>query len=493
MTAKVKLDVIGGPMKGKDFVFEEHDTFIFGRSAECQACIPKDPLASRRHFIMEANPPDAFISDLGSLNGTYVNETKHGSRAPGEDPEAGAKRKYPQVKLNDGDRIKVGETIFAVKLEVAAVCCECGCDIADADRDKCAWIGGTYICPKCKSKLISMGKPARKPEPVRCQKCGKDVAGEIGRQRRGDYVCEACRRKVVEDPLELLMKLVAERMGKPDAGAPAIRGYDIGKRLGMGGCGAVYLGKRKKDGLPVAVKVMLSKVAVDEKSRKRFMREIELTKDLRHDRIVPFVDSGSAGGAFYFIMDFCPGGDVTGLMKARGGKLKVSEAGPIMLQALEGLAYIHGQNAIHRDLKPQNILLMKTESPWNAKITDLGFGKCFDKHGFSGTTVTGAFAGTPPFMPREQVVNFKNATPGGDIWSIGATFYNMLTGKYPRDFPRGKDPLDIILNGDIVPVRKRDSGIPRKLAAVIDRSVANMPEDRFKSAEEMHRALEAAL
>jgi eukaryotic-like serine/threonine-protein kinase len=493
MTAKVKLDVIDGPMKGKDFVFEEHDTFIFGRSPECQACIPNDPLASRRHFIMEANPPDAFISDLGSLNGTYVNGTKHGSRAPGEDPEAGAKRKYPQVQLNNGDRVKVGETIFAVKLEAAGVCCECDCDIADADKDKCAWIGGTYICPKCKSKLASMGTPAKKPEPVRCQKCGKEVAAEIGKERRGDYVCKACRKKAVEDPLELLMELVGAGMGKPDAGAPAIRGYDIGKRLGIGGFGAVYLGQRKKDGLPVAVKVMLAKVAVNENSRKRFMREIELIKDLRHAHIVPFVDSGSAGGAFYFIMDFCPGGDVTDLMKARGGKLPVSEAGPIILQALEGLAYIHGKNEVHRDLKPQNILLMKTEAPWDAKITDLGLGKCFDKHGLSGTTVTGSYAGTPVFMPREQVVNFKSVTPVGDIWSMGATLYNMLTGGNPRDFPRGKDPLDIILNGEIVPVRRRNSDIPRGLAEVVDRSVAKMAKDRYQTAEEMRKALNSAL
>jgi len=493
MTAKVRLDVIEGPVEGKNFVFEEHDTFIFGRSSECHVCIPEDALASRRHFIMEANPPDAFISDLGSLNGTYLNGTKHGSRDKGETPEEGAKRQYPQVRLNDGDKIQVGDTVFAVKLEAAGICAECGCEIADSDRDRCAWIGGTFICEKCKSKLVSMGKPAKKPEPVRCQECGKDVSDEIGKARRGDYVCESCRKKAEADPMDIVMKLVEEMMGKADAGAPKIKGYDIGKRLGVGGFGAVYLAKRKKDNLPVAIKVMLSKVAVDDNSRKRFMREVELAKDLRHEHIVPFVDNGSAGGAFYFIMEFCPGGDVTHLMESRGGTLAVPEAGPIMLQALEGLAYAHDKNVVHRDLKPQNILLMTPESPWTAKISDLGLGKCFDKHGFSGTTVTGSYAGTPIFMPRDQVINFKNISPVGDIWSIGATFYNMLTGKYPKDFPRGKDPLDVILNGSIVPVRTRDSSIPRKIAQVVDRAVADRPRERYQTADEMRGALEKAM
>ena len=156
-----------------------------------------------------------------------------------------------------------------------------------------------------------------------------------------------------------------------------------------------------------------------------------------------------------------------------------------MLQALQGLAYAHEKNAIHRDLKPQNILLMSKESPWTAKISDLGLGKCFDKHGLSGTTVTGSSAGTPAFMPRDQVVNFKKMTPAGDIWSMGATFYNMLTGKLPRDFPKGKDHMEVILHGSIVPVRTRDSSISPRLADVVDRAVANRPRDRYQTAKDL--------
>ncbi|MCX6996494.1 MAG: FHA domain-containing protein [Kiritimatiellaeota bacterium] len=95
MSAKIKIRVTGGAMQGKEFTFAEHDTFVFGRQADCHCCLPDDRLVSRHHFFMEVNPPDARIRDFGSLNGTHVNGRKIGARAKGETPETGAKRAYP--------------------------------------------------------------------------------------------------------------------------------------------------------------------------------------------------------------------------------------------------------------------------------------------------------------------------------------------------------------------------------------------------------------
>ena len=92
MSGKVKLEVVEGSMRGKQFLFEEHDTFLFGRMPDCHACFPDDQQVSRHHFILEVNPPDVCLRDLGSLNGTHVNGTKCGSREKGETPEAGAQR-----------------------------------------------------------------------------------------------------------------------------------------------------------------------------------------------------------------------------------------------------------------------------------------------------------------------------------------------------------------------------------------------------------------
>ena len=108
-------------------------------------------------------------------------------------------------------------------------------------------------------------------------------------------------------------------------------------------------------------------------------------------------------------------------------------------------------------------------------------------------TVTGNVAGTPVFMPREQVTNFKYVKPASDVWSMGATLYYMLTSRFPRDMRRGQDPMEAILHGQIVPVRKRDSSIPTKVAEVIDRALDNSAKNRYKDATEMRKALAKAL
>jgi serine/threonine protein kinase len=234
---------------------------------------------------------------------------------------------------------------------------------------------------------------------------------------------------------------------------------------------------------------MLSRVAVDESSRIKFAHEVKLLESLRHNNIVSLISSGSAGGAFYFVMEYCPGGSLADYVAAKGGKLSAKVALPIFVQALEGLAYAHSQGIVHRDLKPANILLTgKPESPV-AKMSDLGLAKNFDKAGFSGMTVTGAYAGTPVFMPKEQITNFKYVKPVTDVWSFGATAYNVLTGLLPRDFPRGADQIEVILRGNIIPLRKRDPHIPKALTDVIDRATQNIPKDRYQDAQEMLDAM----
>jgi len=494
MPGKVKLEIIEGPIQRKQFVFDEHDTFLFGRMPECGVCLPDDDKVSRHHFIMEVNPPDARIRDLGSLNGTYVNGVKYGSRRVGETPEEGAKRTYPEVDLKDEDKIVVGETVLKVTIEVPAACCDCDNTISEKDRKKCAWIGNTFICADCKQRLLASGEPSKALKPVRCQECGRDVSAEIGNARVGDYICNSCRRKIEADPKEILIQLL-RRNGEwhGEESEPEISGYEIEKRLGVGGCGAVYLARRKRDNERVAVKVMLSKVAVDEFARNEFLREIDQLEKLRHEKIVSLLGKGSTGGCFYFIMEYCDGGSVEDLMEHHSNNIELSMAGHIIHQALEGLIYAHKKGFVHRDLKPGNILLKGLKHQWTAKISDLGVAKNFQQAGFSGMTVTGSYAGTPYFMPREQVTNFKYVKPVSDLWSMSATFYYMLTRQFPRDFQRGKNPIEVILQGGIVPIRKRDSSVPKKIAKVIDRALADKPNDRYQTAFEMLNALKKSL
>jgi serine/threonine protein kinase len=128
-----------------------------------------------------------------------------------------------------------------------------------------------------------------------------------------------------------------------------------------------------------------------------------------------------------------------------------------------------------------------------AKIGDFGMAKNFTTAGFSGMTITGSYGGTPPFMPREQVINFKYVKPVSDVWALGATYFNILTGYYPLDFSSSTDHVKIILNGKPTPIRKYRSEIPSRVADVIDQSLEVKIQDRFMDAGEMLAAMRKVL
>ena len=127
-------------------------------------------------------------------------------------------------------------------------------------------------------------------------------------------------------------------------------------------------------------------------------------------------------------------------VQTRGGTLPADEVVRIGRQALAGLAYAHGRGVVHRDLKPHNLFLTEAGPARQVKVGDFGLAKAFDAAGLSGLTRTGRAAGTPSFVPRQQVIDFKNAKPEVDVWALAATLYALLTGRPPRDFPPGRDP-----------------------------------------------------
>ena len=420
MSAKVQLKII----EGKTFTFSEHDTFVFGRMDDCQACIADDTLVSRHHFILEVNPPAACLHDLGSLNGTHVNGEKFGARKAGETPEQGAKRRYPEITLKHGDRIKVGRTELEVVIQ----------------------------------------QPQEAP------------------QHRMDPRL---------DDISLLSpgQLAGLIFGSPDQAAKPklqIPGYKIVAEIGRGGFGAVYRARRA-DGSVVAVKVMLSRVDADDEAIAKFKREAAITLD--HPNIVRVLESGASGAVFYFIMEFCDGGSAWDLMLQHKGHLSLAQAKPIILDALEALAFAHEKGFVHRDLKPQNILL----SGGKARLSDFGLAKSFEHAGLSGMSMTGGYAGTPVFMPREQITNFKYVKPVSDVWSMAATIYNLLTGTYPYPFSKDRDPIDVILNDDIIPIAQRDKTLPKSLCTVLAKALEKKTKDRYQTATEMLAAMKKAL
>jgi serine/threonine protein kinase len=172
------------------------------------------------------------------------------------------------------------------------------------------------------------------------------------------------------------------------------------------------------------------------------------------------------------------------------GPLAAEPAVALALQALEGLAYAHGEGFVHRDIKPDNLLIGPDGV---AKLADFGLAKSFEQAGLSGMTATGATSGTLAFMPREQITGFRRLQPVSDVWSLGATLYYMLSGQTTRDFDGGKDPLAVVLEGRIIPLRERDPRLPAALAAAVDRAIADDPLHRHPTALDLRDALRAAM
>jgi serine/threonine protein kinase len=389
--------------------------------------LPEDSFVSRHHFILEVCPPQACVRDLGSRNGTYVNGRKVGGRKEGETPEEGALRAYPEVTLKHGDRIQVGDTALEVAVKQAAP---------------------------------AAAVPAAPPVPS---------FDELNPQQLADLLLKAAKK------------------GK--APRLAIPGYEIEKELGRGGFGVVFRARRLSDSVPVAIKVLLPRVAVRPAEMEKFLREMTITAQLRHPNIVKLYDQGHCEGIPYFIMEYCEGGSLWDFIRQHGGKVPLETARPIMLAALEGLAHAHQQGIVHRDLKPQNILLDCSV----ARISDFGLAKNFQQAGFSGLSITGNYAGTPLFMPREQLINFKHLKPASDVWSIAATFYFMLTGAFPYPFTKDRDPIDVILNEPIVPLEARDKKLPRNISQGLNQSLSLRLTDRPQTAGAMVQLLRSAL
>ncbi len=282
-----------------------------------------------------------------------------------------------------------------------------------------------------------------------------------------------------------LFKLIFGSPDGRDKPAITVPGYRIEKELGRGGFGAVYRAKAEAGGPPVAVKVMLSRAKVSESAVDGFKREMQVVAGLKHPHIVRFLANGSHQGAFYFIMEYCDGGSLADMATALGGTIPWPTLRPWALQALEGLAAAHEKGFVHRDIKPANILLHQNV----AKVGDFGLSKNFQQAGLSGMSLTGQYAGTPLFMPREQITNFKYVKPASDVWSMAASLYFLLTGQFPYPFDNKRDPIDLILNEHPIPIRNRMPGLDKSLAATIDKALARNPKDRFADASQFLGAL----
>jgi serine/threonine protein kinase/tetratricopeptide (TPR) repeat protein len=258
--------------------------------------------------------------------------------------------------------------------------------------------------------------------------------------------------------------------------------YQILKMLGRGGMGAVYKARDTELDRVVALKLIRPELAKNPEMLRRFKQELILARQVTHKNVIRIFDLGQADGIKFITMDFVEGQDLRGLLLEKG-KFPPEQAARVMLQICRALEAAHSESVIHRDLKPQNIMV----SP-DGRVYVMDFGIARSAY-LPGMTQTGALIGTPEYMSPEQARGEK-LTERSDLFSLGVIFYELLTGKspYPADAPLGT--LWKRLQEKAKPPSEIDATLPKPLNDIVMSALEIEPENRLPSAREMARQLE---
>lgn len=274
--------------------------------------------------------------------------------------------------------------------------------------------------------------------------------------------------------------------GKPSEPMPERMGnFKIEKKLGQGGMGAVYLAHQENLDRMVALKVMAPAVAARPGFVERFYREARAMAKLDHPNVVRGFDVGEANGQHYVAMELIDGKSMQDWLNQLK-QLDVGDAIHVTIKAADALQHAHDMGLIHRDIKPDNMLVT---SKGVVKVSDLGLAKQVDED--NSMTQSGTGLGTPYYMPPEQARNAKHVDHRSDIYALGSTLYHFLTGKYPF---QGESTLELILakeKGTFTPANRVNRNVPERLALMIDKCLAKDPKHRYQSCTDLIRDLES--
>ena len=262
--------------------------------------------------------------------------------------------------------------------------------------------------------------------------------------------------------------------------------YDVEKEIGRGGMGIVYKGRDKRLKRPIAIKLLPPELAFRSEIRSRFLREAEMSAQLSHPHIVPIYSVDEREGLVYFVMAFIEGENL-GTRIALHGPLPPDEARRILIEVGEALAYAHSQNTVHRDIKPDNILIDALTG--RTMVTDFGIARAVSEGAEAKLTATGIAIGTPAFMSPEQSAGDRDIDGRTDLYSLGVVAYQMLCGDLPFNATSTPALLVKHLSERPRPIEQR-ANVPPDLARAVMLCLEKNPDDRFPGAREFVRALE---
>jgi eukaryotic-like serine/threonine-protein kinase len=270
----------------------------------------------------------------------------------------------------------------------------------------------------------------------------------------------------------------------PEVLAEALRDrYSLERELGRGGMATVYLARDLQRGELVAVKVMHSNLA-DALDSKRFRREMGIAASLGHPLIVALHDSGNAGGTLYYIMPYVEGESLFDRLQ-RERRLSLEDALQITHDVAAALGYAHSRGVLHRDVKPENILL----AGGRALIADFGLARAIGAADYQKLTETGVIVGTLYYMSPEQLREDRDLDQRSDTYSLGCILYEMLTGGPPYIGRSLTEVASRILRAPVPSVRRLRPDVPAAVDQAIGRSLAKAATDRFATMEELAAAL----
>ncbi|HUT92482.1 MAG TPA: serine/threonine-protein kinase [Thermoguttaceae bacterium] len=304
-------------------------------------------------------------------------------------------------------------------------------------------------------------------------------------------------RRLVEEMVGhgRLTKFQAELMFKGKIKRLVIGNYIILEKIGQGGMGRVYRARHRRMDRIVALKLLPFSARESPEAIDRFELEVKAAARLSHPNIVTAHDADEAGGRYFLVMEYIDGVDLLTLVKERG-PLPVDTAVDYVLQASAGLAYAHSQKVIHLDIKPANLLLDKSGT---IKILDMGLARIDDlvsdieSAPAEELIQNGKVMGTVDYVPPERSSNPEAVDHRADIYSLGCTFYHLLTGRPPFS---GSTILKRIRAHRVNPIPslcKRREDVPESLDAVYQRMLAKDPDDRYQSMEEVITHLRASV
>src|ERR1700752_3709955 len=260
--------------------------------------------------------------------------------------------------------------------------------------------------------------------------------------------------------------------------------YEVEQEIGRGGMSVVFRARDRRLNRLVAIKVLPPELAYDPAIRARFTREAQTAAQLAHAHIVPIYDVGEKDGLAHFVMALVTGGNLAELL-AREPRQPIEDARRMLREIADALAYAHTRGVIHRDIKPDNILLDAASG--RVMVTDFGIARAIEAG--SRLTVTGAAVGTPTYMSPEQAVGERDIDGRTDIYSLGVIGYQMLTGRVPFTAPT---PMALLLKqgGERPrPIADLRSDAPKAFRDTIERALLKEPEERWPTAASLRDAL----